>query len=47
MQKWRYLVRGGLAHENDSIRWIRNAPAGRKIGFKNDADGDTDSYMWF
>ncbi|EMV5464050.1 phage tail protein [Escherichia coli] len=38
---------GGLTFENDSIlAWIRNTDWA-KIGFKNDADGDTDSYMWF
>ncbi|EGJ4515576.1 phage tail protein [Escherichia coli] len=37
----------GLTFENDSIlAWIRNTDWA-KIGFKNDADGDTDSYMWF
>ncbi|AEJ60185.1 phage major tail fiber protein (plasmid) [Escherichia coli UMNF18] len=38
---------GGLTFKNDSIlAWIRNTDWA-KIGFKNDADGDTDSYMWF
>lgn len=38
---------GGLTFANDSIlAWIRNTDWA-KIGFKNDADGDTDSYMWF
>ncbi|EJR2155437.1 phage tail protein [Escherichia coli] len=38
---------GGLTFENDSIlAWIRNTDWA-KIGFKNDADSDTDSYMWF
>ncbi|EFY0466400.1 phage tail protein, partial [Shigella flexneri] len=38
---------GGLTFENDStLAWIRNTDWA-KIGFKNDADSDTDSYMWF
>ncbi|EIV7739282.1 phage tail protein [Escherichia coli] len=38
---------GGLTFENDSIlAWLRNTDWA-KIGFKNDADSDTDSYMWF
>ncbi|EJQ7942391.1 tail fiber protein [Escherichia coli] len=38
---------GGLTFGNDSIlAWIRNTDWA-KIGFKNDADSDTDSYMWF
>ncbi|QLN40251.1 tail fiber protein [Escherichia fergusonii] len=38
---------GGLTFENDSnIAWARNTDFA-KIGFKNDADSDTDSYMWF
>ncbi|ENK3130551.1 prophage tail fiber N-terminal domain-containing protein [Escherichia coli] len=38
---------GGLTFENDSIlAWIRNTDWA-KIGFKNNADSDTDSYMWF
>ncbi|SPZ79948.1 tail fiber protein [Shigella dysenteriae] len=38
---------GGLTFENDSIlAWIRNTDWA-KIGFKNDSDADTDSYMWF
>ncbi|HFL4641470.1 TPA: phage tail protein [Escherichia coli] len=41
------ILSGGLTFENDSIlAWIRNADWA-KIGFKNDADSDTDSYMWF
>ncbi|EPR4841632.1 tail fiber protein [Escherichia coli] len=41
------ILSGGLTFENDSIlAWIRNTDWA-KIGFKNDADGDTDSYMWF
>ncbi|MDM9201079.1 phage tail protein, partial [Escherichia coli] len=28
------------------LAWIRNTDWA-KIGFKNDADGDTDSFMWF
>ncbi|ELB7041444.1 phage tail protein [Shigella dysenteriae] len=38
---------GGLTFENDStLAWIRNTDWA-KIGFKNNADSDTDSYMWF
>ncbi|WP_256634003.1 phage tail fiber protein [Escherichia coli] len=38
---------GGLTFANDSIlAWIRNTDWA-KIGFKNNADSDTDSYMWF
>ncbi|WP_247141696.1 phage tail protein [Escherichia coli] len=41
------ILTGGLTFENDSIlAWIRNTDWA-KIGFKNDADSDTDSYMWF
>ncbi|HCQ1663037.1 TPA: phage tail protein [Escherichia coli] len=41
------ILSGGLTFENDSIlAWIRNTDLA-KIGFKNDADSDTDSYMWF
>ncbi|HFV0362843.1 TPA: phage tail protein [Escherichia coli] len=41
------ILSGGLTFENDSIlAWIRNIDWA-KIGFKNDADSDTDSYMWF
>ncbi|ELV5602444.1 tail fiber protein [Escherichia coli] len=47
VQKNGDTLSGGLTFENDSIlAWIRNADWA-KIGFKNDADGDTDSYMWF
>ncbi|HAX5099014.1 TPA: phage tail protein [Escherichia coli] len=38
---------GNLTFENDSIlAWIRNTDWA-KIGFKNNSDDDTDSYMWF
>jgi hypothetical protein len=38
---------GDLTFENDSIlAWIRNTDWA-KIGFKNDSDSDTDSYLWF
>ncbi|CDN90781.1 Tail fiber protein Sc [Escherichia phage RCS47] len=41
------ILSGGLTFENGSIlAWIRNTDWA-KIGFKNDADSDTDSYMWF
>ncbi|EOA1836281.1 tail fiber protein [Escherichia coli] len=41
------ILSGGLTFEKDSIlAWIRNTDWA-KIGFKNDADSDTDSYMWF
>ncbi|UWF85025.1 MAG: hypothetical protein, partial [Bacteriophage sp.] len=41
------ILSGGLTFENDSIlAWIRNTDWA-KIGFKNDADSDTDSFMWF
>lgn len=41
------ILSGGITFENDSIlAWIRNTDWA-KIGFKNDADSDTDSYMWF
>ena len=47
VQKNGYTLSGGLTFENDSIlAWIRNTDWA-KIGFKNDADGDTDSFMWF
>ncbi|HCU1629025.1 TPA: tail fiber protein [Escherichia coli] len=47
VQKTGDTLSGGLTFENDSIlAWIRNTDW-VKIGFKNDADGDTDSYMWF
>ncbi|EEW2118506.1 phage tail protein [Escherichia coli] len=47
VQKTGDILSGGLTFENDSIiAWIRNTDWA-KIGFKNDADGDTDSYMWF
>ncbi|EOM2275347.1 phage tail protein, partial [Escherichia coli] len=47
VQKAGDILSGGLTFENDSIlAWIRNTDWA-KIGFKNDADSDTDSYMWF
>ncbi|HDS9464562.1 phage tail protein [Escherichia coli] len=47
VQKNGDTLSGGLTFENDSIlAWIRNTDWA-KIGFKNDADGDTNSYMWF
>ncbi|MEH5642838.1 tail fiber protein [Escherichia coli] len=47
VQKNGDTLSGRLTFENDSIlAWIRNTDWA-KIGFKNDADGDTDSYMWF
>ncbi|ELZ1121450.1 phage tail protein [Escherichia coli] len=47
VQKTGDILSGGLTFENDSIlAWIRNTDW-TKIGFKNDADSDTDSYMWF
>ncbi|EFN9342612.1 phage tail protein [Escherichia coli] len=47
VQKTGDTLSGGLTFENDSIlAWIRNTDLA-KIGFKNDADSDTDSYMWF
>ncbi|GJH97334.1 hypothetical protein ECZC10_51820 [Escherichia coli] len=47
MQKNGDTLSGGLTFENDSIlAWIRNTDWA-KIGFKNNADSDTDSYMWF
>ncbi|EFZ56225.1 bcv domain protein [Escherichia coli LT-68] len=47
VQKTGDTLSGGLTFENDSIlAWIRNTDCA-KIGFKNDADSDTDSYMWF
>ncbi|EEZ9111722.1 phage tail protein [Escherichia coli] len=47
VQKNGDTLSGGLTFENDSIlAWIRNTDWA-KIGFKNDADRDTDSYMWF
>ncbi|ENM2072517.1 phage tail protein [Escherichia coli] len=47
VQKNGDTLSGWLTFVNDSIlAWIRNTDWA-KIGFKNDADGDTDSYMWF
>ncbi|HFL4899089.1 TPA: phage tail protein [Escherichia coli] len=47
VQKTGDILSGGLTFENDSIlAWIRNTDWA-KIGFKNDANSDTDSYMWF
>ncbi|PFF95401.1 phage tail protein [Escherichia albertii] len=47
VQKTGDILSGGLTFENDSIlAWIRSSDWA-KIGFKNDADGDTDSFMWF
>ncbi|ENH0768358.1 TPA: phage tail protein [Escherichia coli] len=47
VQKTGDILSGGLTFENDSIlAWIRNTDWA-KVGFKNDADSDTDSYMWF
>ncbi|EPM3700238.1 phage tail protein [Escherichia coli] len=47
VQKTGDTLSGGLTFENDSIlAWIRNTDWA-KIGFKNDDDGDTDSFMWF
>ncbi|EFC1580008.1 phage tail protein [Escherichia coli] len=47
VQKNGDTLSGGITFENDSIlAWIRNTDWA-KIGFKNDADGDADSYMWF
>ncbi|EGD9966481.1 phage tail protein [Shigella sonnei] len=47
VQKTGDTLSGGLTFENDStLAWIRNTDWA-KIGFKNDADSDTDSYMWF
>ncbi|HGD9268446.1 TPA: phage tail protein [Escherichia coli] len=47
VQKNGDTLSGGLTFENDSIlAWVRNTDWA-KIGFKNDADSDTDSYMWF
>ncbi|WP_407905192.1 tail fiber protein, partial [Escherichia coli] len=47
VQKNGDTLSGGLTFGNDSIlAWIRNTDWA-KIGFKNDADSDTDSYMWF
>ncbi len=47
VQKTGDILSGRLTFENDSIlAWIRNTDWA-KIGFKNDADSDTDSYMWF
>ncbi|EEY7900445.1 TPA: phage tail protein [Escherichia coli] len=47
VQKNGDTLSGGLTFENDSVlAWIRNTDWA-KIGFKNDADSDTDSYMWF
>ena len=43
MQKNGDTLSGGLTFENDSIlAWIRNTDWA-KIGFKNNADSDTDS----
>ncbi|WP_426159464.1 prophage tail fiber N-terminal domain-containing protein, partial [Shigella boydii] len=45
VQKTGDTLSGGLTFENDSIlAWIRNTDWA-KIGFKNDSDADTDSYM--
>nr|QVT77310.1 tail fiber protein [Vector p5061] len=47
VQKTGDTLSGGLTFENDSIlAWIRNTDWA-KIGFKNNSDADTDSYMWF
>ncbi|EFW9296029.1 phage tail protein, partial [Shigella flexneri] len=47
VQKNGDTLSGGLTFENDSIlAWIRNTDWA-KIGFKNNSDADTDSYMWF
>ncbi|EFL5695340.1 phage tail protein [Escherichia coli] len=47
VQKTGDTLSGGLTFENDStLAWIRNTDWA-KIGFKNNADSDTDSYMWF
>ena len=47
VQKNGDTLSGGFTFENDSIlAWIRNTDWA-KIGFKNNADSDTDSYMWF
>ncbi|ECK2179367.1 phage tail protein [Salmonella enterica] len=47
VQKTGDTLSGGLTFKNDSIlAWIRNTDWA-KIGFKNDADSDTDSFMWF
>ncbi|HAX5206073.1 TPA: phage tail protein [Escherichia coli] len=47
VQKTGDSLSGGLTFENDSIlAWIRNTDWA-KIGFKNNSDDDTDSYMWF
>ncbi|HAN3916367.1 TPA: phage tail protein [Escherichia coli] len=47
VQKNGDTLSGGITFENDSIlAWIRNTDWA-KIGFKNDADGDANSYMWF
>ncbi|EFM3083826.1 prophage tail fiber N-terminal domain-containing protein [Escherichia coli] len=47
VQKNGDTLSGGLTFANDSIlAWIRNTDWA-KIGFKNDADSDTDSFMWF
>lgn len=38
---------GSVYFDNDSIfGWARNTDSAT-MGFKNDGDGDTDSYMWF
>ena len=47
VQKNGDTLSGGLTFANDSIlAWIRNTDWA-KISFKNDADSDTDSFMWF
>ncbi|OKU70195.1 prophage tail fiber N-terminal domain-containing protein [Escherichia coli] len=47
VQKNGDTLSGGLTFANDSIlAWIRNTDWA-KIGFKNDANSDTDSFMWF
>lgn len=47
VQKTGDTLSGGLTFENDSVlAWIRNTDWA-KIGFKNDSDSDTDSYLWF
>ncbi|HAX5207841.1 TPA: hypothetical protein JZG45_002635 [Escherichia coli] len=47
VQKTGDTLSGGLTFETDSVlAWIRNTDWA-KIGFKNNSDDDTDSYMWF
>lgn len=47
VQKTGDILSGGITFENDSIlAWFRNTDWA-KIGFKNNVDSDTDSYMWF